>query len=161
MPSLHWLKELWKDSRARFILLAFIGVQLVLWAKLALVGIPIGTYTVERVARIDLGIMDAPEFLAETPERALHFAFHQTVHVLVFALAFAFGWNARFLRKRHALALAMIGTALHNAGYWVVEAPYRTLAFNVADFARDFLLLVAVLLGAQWLAKRWKKPQTP
>ena len=77
----------------------------------------------------------------------LDYFFHETVHVLIGLLALLFGYNMQKLDWNRLVAVVLVAVFLHNLFYWIT-ASHPSIEYAVFDFARDFaILLLVVIVG--------------
>jgi hypothetical protein len=144
------------NRKTRRIAIAYMALQVVIWAKCALFFAWFGHGK------------SMPFNLQDFPADAIQFDFffHNGVHVLIGVLALLFGASIQKieLRKLAAVALAAAklaaivaaAVALHNVAYWLT-ATHPSIEYAGFDFARDSVMLFAFVLAGFLLKVSWAK----
>ena len=152
--GLHFLKALLKGKSWHYrgnvqrLFFLYIALQAIIWLKVAVFFFLFGTGVLaSSLSRVLSGAASFPQLF--------DFAFHQSMHVLIFCIAVWFGSHAGRLPLKKSLALMLVAVALHNVAYWFTT-PFGAV-FNAFDFIGDFAVLSLVILASHWLFVARKK----
>ncbi len=144
------------NQKERRVAIAYMALQVVIWAKCALFFAWFG-----HGKSMQFSLQDFPADAIQ-----FDFFFHNGVHVLIGGLALLFGASLQKieLRKLAAVVLAAAklaaivaaAVALHNVAYWFT-ATHLGIEYTLFDFARDFVLLFAAVAAGFLLKVIWVK----
>lgn len=134
------------NQKERGIAIAYMALQIVIWAKCALFFAWFG-----HGKSMPFSFQDFPADAIQ-----FDFFFHNAVHFLIAALALLFGANLKKNEWQKLVAIVLAAVALHNVAYWFT-ATHPGIEYAAFDFARDFVLLFAFIAAGFALNMLWKR----
>ncbi len=140
------------NQKTRRIAIAYMALQVVIWAKSALFFAWFG-----HGKSMQFSFNDFPEGAI-----VFDFFFHNAVHFLIAGLALLFGASLKKIEWQKLVAIVLAAVALHNVAYWFT-ATMPSIEYTLFDFTRDSVMLFAFVAAGfilRLLLHRAKKCQS-
>ncbi len=150
------MKSPHKENSFKKHALLYIGIQVVLWAKVALFFYLYGKGVLLQVIEpfytfapiLMPGIFASPLLVAD-------WAFHQLIHLSLAVMIFLFARRAPAPKIVQVIPIVLVADILHNVGYWFTNTFATTLDL-VVDFGEDFFLFIVFYYLFAYAHKRYK-----